>query len=240
MAHWLGKDKEEITMIIKYDKEPYGELEAYNINLVPTTIDETYHHRSMLEVYTELLISLAKKNNFTIKLFISSGAYNLIEKYNQKNKIRKYLDKKYKLWGIPDLKSYWSSATGQEEEIIFDDETTIYADVVEVTVDNVQKSLNWCLQTFGNISLLTTHSFIFLVHNDANSNNLTAKNIVQNMLHARCPKYHSSRYCFDLTKVVNFFNENNAYPTFLFENHGTQIDFTFSIFAPKNILTLER
>lgn len=69
-------------------------------------------------------------------------AYIRIEKYYQKNKIRKYLDKKYKLCGIPDLKSYWSSTTGQEEEILFDDETTIYADVVGVTVDNVQKSLN--------------------------------------------------------------------------------------------------
>lgn len=226
-------------MIIECNKEFFHELEVCSIKLIPTTIDETYHYNPMLEIYTEFLISMTKNNNFILKLFISNGAYNTLDKYYQKNKVQKYLDKKYKLWGIPNIKSYWNGVTSHEQEIYLDNETTIYADIIDISVENIQKSLNWCLEKFGYISLLETHSFIFLVPSDINSNNLTVKNIVQNMLHTRCPEYHSSKYCFSLKQLVSFFNENNAYPIFLFENHGTQIDFSLHIFDSNKVLTLE-
>lgn len=226
-------------MIISVKSENFKYHHAHNIHLKPETIEETYYHHEILRISTDILRDIILKNNFKIKLFISTNTYD--KKDWERNRVQKYKYKKNKLWKWGHIKEYWGDINSVESEIIRGDGEIFYADVIDISIDNLSRALSWSYGEYYSGYFHHAESFIFLTTDKTDFNYLTVENIAQALVtNTNCPKHYKGlNYCSDFQSLIDFMNKYQAIPILLVEYHGVQIDFNLHIFAPKNILTLE-
>ena len=125
----------------------------------------------------------------------------------------------------------------EESEIIREDGLVFYADVIDISLDNLEKVLNR-LNEDGNF-LYKINTFLFLTTDKTDIKFLTAKNISDIFItNKNCPKSFKQEYCANLESLIRFMNKHQAIPIFLVSYHVSHD--SLYICSPKNILTLER